>query len=165
LLDAFISCATRVGVRATAIEGAWPDVAERCPSADVVVCHHVFYNVADLAAFAAALDSHARERVVVELTAVHPMGWMAPYWLNLHGLPQPDRPTAEDALAVLGELGLNVYQNRWHRRYRPLGEDTSHGLESMARRLCLPAERHEELRRLLEKIPPPRDREVVTLWW
>lgn len=165
LLEEFESRAARLGIRGTAVEGNWPEVAGLCPQADIVVCHHVFYNVPDLAAFAAALDEHARRRAVVELTAVHPMAWLAPYWLALHGLQQPDRPTADDAVAVLEELGLAVRQMRWRRRYQMIGEQTAQGLERMARRLCLPAERYEELRRLLEEIPPPSEREVATLWW
>ena len=70
-----------------------------------MVCHHVVYNASDLAGFASALDAHVRRRVVVELTSVHPMGWLTPYWQALHGIDQPDRPTAADAVAVLVELG------------------------------------------------------------
>jgi hypothetical protein len=66
-----------------------------------VVCHHVVYNVADLASFVRALDERATRRVVVELTAVHPMSWLAPYWKELHDLGQPQRPVADDAIAVL----------------------------------------------------------------
>jgi hypothetical protein len=54
--------------------------------ADVVLCHHLVYNVSDLAGFVAELASHARARVVVEMTTVHPMAWMTPYWEALHGL-------------------------------------------------------------------------------
>ena len=66
----------------------------------MVVCHHVVYNVADLAAFALALTHHASNRVVVELTAVHPMTWLRPYWRALHGIEQPERPTVDDAIAL-----------------------------------------------------------------
>jgi hypothetical protein len=125
----------------------------------------VFYNVADLAAFAVALTDHARHRVVAELTAVHPMAWMAPYWKALQGLEQPDRPVAHDAVAVLEELGLRVRQRRWERRYEMIGESGDQSLLRIARRLCLPASRHEELRQLLAAVPPPDKRDVVTLWW
>ncbi len=165
LLHAFASRAASLGIVATTVEGVWPDVAERSAPGDVVVCHHVFYNVADLNTFAAALDRHARERVVVELTAVHPMAWMAIYWKGLHGLARPDRPIAEDALAVLSELGLKPHHERWSRPYQMIGEHGRHRLESMARRLCLPPERHAELDRLLKENPPPVEREVVTIWW
>jgi SAM-dependent methyltransferase len=165
LLTAFTERAARSGVIASAFEGRWPDIAPEVPPADVVVCHHVVYNVADLAAFAAALWSHARNRVVVELTTVHPMTWMAPYWEAMHGLHRPDRPAVEDAIEVLIELGVDVREQRWTREYQMLGETGPRQLERIARRLCLTDARRNELAALLNAIPPPREREVSTLWW
>lgn len=165
LLDAFSRRAADLGLDADAVEGTWPEAAGRCAPADVVVCHHVVYNVPDLAAFARALDDHAGGRVVLELTAAHSAGWMAPYWLALHGLAQPDRPTADDVVEVLRELGLQVHARRWRRAYRMLGEHEPDAVARIARRLCLPPARHEELRLLLEEHPPPVERDVVTLWW
>jgi hypothetical protein len=165
LLAAFTEDAERLGISASTVVGVWPDSEDNAPVADVVVCHHVFYNVAHLTPFAAALTSHARHRVVVELTAVHPMGWLAPYWKALHGHDQPDRPTAADAVAVLAELGYNVRQERWRRHYQMIGETGEHALARIARRLCLSPDRQDELRELLAATPPPADRDVVTLWW
>ena len=42
-----------------------------------------------------ALTSHARHRVVMELTVRHPTAWMADLWLRFHGLNRPIRPDAE----------------------------------------------------------------------
>ena len=165
LLGAFVDRASRLGIEAVAIEGSWPAVAPDTPVVDVVVCHHVVYNAADLAAFAAALSRHARRRVVVELTAVHPMAWMAPYWQALHGIDQPDRPNAADAVAVLEELGIEPHQQRWVRNYQMIGESGEDALARIARRLCLPSDRHPELRELLVMTPPPTRRDVVTVWW
>jgi cyclopropane fatty-acyl-phospholipid synthase-like methyltransferase len=165
LLDAFLVRAAQRGIDATAIHGSWPEVASQTPTADIVVCHHVVYNVADLAGFAAGLTSHAERRVVVELTARHPMTWMAPYWLALHGISQPDRPTVDDAVAVLTQLGLHVRQERWQRPVQMIGENDADGVARIARRLCLPPDRHDDLARLLARTPPPTTRDVVTLWW
>jgi SAM-dependent methyltransferase len=165
MLQAFGGRARQLGIDATTVPGSWPEAAPRTPVADVAICHHVFYNVADLSPFATALDRHARRRVVVELTAVHPMTWMAPYWKALHNFEQPHRPIADDAVAVLEEMGLTVGQRRWSRPYQMLGETGDDALSSMARRLCLPSARHDELRQLLAEFPPPAERDVVTLWW
>jgi SAM-dependent methyltransferase len=165
LLDAFAERAERLGVDHTQIEGAWPDAATQTPVAEVAVCHHVVYNVADLAAFAQAMTDHASARIVIELTAVHPMTWLTPYWRSLHGIDQPERPTADDAVAVFQEMGLTVHLERWRRRIQMIGETGNEQLNRIARRLCLGPSRHDELRRLLENIPPPVDRDVVTLWW
>lgn len=165
LLDAFVERANRRGVAATPLRGVWPDVATDVPVADVAVCHHVVYNVADLASFVLALTSRARRGVVIELTAVHPMAWMAPYWQTLHGMKQPDRPTAEDAIAVMAGLGLDLQQRRWTRAVRMIGENGPDGLARIARRLCLPADRLPELAALLDQVPPPVERDVLTVWW
>jgi cyclopropane fatty-acyl-phospholipid synthase-like methyltransferase len=127
LLDEFATRARALGVEHTTLEGSWPDVALRTSSADVVLCHHVVYNVADLAAFANALTAHATRRVVVELTTTHPLSWMAPYWEAVHGVVQPDRPTVDDAVEVLASQGLDVRQRRWQRRLQMIGEsDADH---------------------------------------
>jgi SAM-dependent methyltransferase len=164
-LQAFAERSRALGIPVVIIEGAWPDCATRTPDADVVVCHHVFYNVGDLAAFAAALTAHARRRVVVELTAEHPMAWTAPYWKALHGVELPGRPVAGDAVAVLEELGFDVRPARWRREYQMIGESGDEAIARIARRLCLPPSRHDELRRALASTPPPGHRDVVTLWW
>jgi SAM-dependent methyltransferase len=164
LLNEFVVKADRLGVACTAVEGRWPDVAETTPLADVVVCHHVVYNVADLAAFAAALTAHASQRVVVELTAKHPMAWMAPYWQAIHGVTQPDEPTVDDALAVLAEMGIPYSQRRWWRALQMIGECDGEATARVARRLCLAANRHDELGHLLATMPPPAQREGVTEW-
>jgi SAM-dependent methyltransferase len=165
LLDAFSSRAEGLGIAPVSIRGTWPEVAPRAPGADVVVCHHVVYNVADLAPFASALTEHATSRVVVELTAVHPMAWLAPYWEALHGIDQSDRPVADDAVAVLEELGLPMRREDWSRPIQMIGEAGDDRLRRIARRLCLRPDRLDELRQLLDEVPPPTDREVVTLWW
>jgi hypothetical protein len=114
--------AAHLGIECSKVEGLWPQVASETPDADVVVCHHVVYNVSDLASFVAALTRSPRRRVVVEVTAVHHMSWMAPYWEAIHGLPQPHEPIVQDVIAVLIELGLNVRQQRWNRPYQMIGE-------------------------------------------
>ena len=165
LLDVFATRAQALGVESTTVEGGWPDVAARTSPADVVLCHHVVYNVADLAGFADALTAHATRRVVVELTTTHPLAWMAPYWEAVHGLGQPDRPTADDAVDVLASLGLDVRRQRWQRRLQMIGESDADHVARIARRLCVGPARHAEVRRLLEETPPPDAREVTTLWW
>jgi SAM-dependent methyltransferase len=165
LLDAFTLRAKRAGVASTAIEGCWPEVAPLASPADVVVCHHVVYNVADLAGFVVALSTFATQRVVVEVTTAHPLAWMAPYWKAVHGLSRPNRPTVDDVLDVLWTLGLSVKQHRWGRPVQMVGESGSDQAASVARRLCLGPDRRGEVRRILAAIPPPDEREVATLWW
>ena len=45
MLDAFVDAARIAGVARRTVHGAWPDVAGHTPHADVVICHHVLYDV------------------------------------------------------------------------------------------------------------------------
>jgi len=74
LLDAFSTRANELGVDFDELQGNWPDDHAKAPVADVVVCHHVAYNVPGLAAFAEALSTHAGRRVVMELKRPAPAG-------------------------------------------------------------------------------------------
>src|SRR5690348_7448536 len=84
--------AASAGLDLRTVCGAWPDVAARAAPADVVTCHHVVYNAPEIWEFLAALTSHARRRVVVELSATHPLTSLNALWLRFHGLRRPDGP-------------------------------------------------------------------------
>jgi SAM-dependent methyltransferase len=174
MLAALAERAGRLNLTARTVEGRWPDVADEVSTADVVVCHHVAYNVPDLAAFAVALTDHARRLVVLELTDAHPMRVLNPLWLRLHGLERPSGPTAADAVAVLRETGIEPEERHWQRPLRPEYDSFDELLAATRRRLCLPPERDEELTKALLDLgvdpEHPRDLgasgdELVTLWW
>jgi SAM-dependent methyltransferase len=148
-------------VPADGVEGRWPEVAGRTRPAEVVVCHHVLYNVGDLAPFVAALTDHARHRVVVELTERHPMAGLAPLWRRFHGLERPSGPSAGDALAALRALGLDPVRVDWETE-EGLGFDRFDELVAFTRRrLCLPAGRDPEVARALLEAGT---REVNGIW-
>ena len=172
MLDAFRERAVRAGVAHDAIVGAWPDVAGSTGAADVVVCNHVLYNVANLDAFVAALTAHARARVVVELSPTHPASDLNPLWLRFHGLSRPTEPTADDAVAVIREtLGVEPDRDDWVAPPR----GTLRREEMVAwtrRRLCLPPDRDPEIAAAIAERLVEHDgrvsfgpRPVVTLWW
>jgi SAM-dependent methyltransferase len=174
MLDALAERAGKLGLAVRTIIGRWPDVAADTPVADVVVCHHVFYNAPDLDAFAAALHDHARRRVVVELPEAHPLHALNPLWKALHGLDRPTGPTFADAVAVLREAGISPHAERWRRPPRPEYGSFDDLLSVTRRRLCLPPERTGELADALIALGVdrrhPRDLgsssdDLVTLWW
>jgi len=164
MLDAFAAAAEERGVRHQEILGRWPDVADSAPEADVVVCHHVFYNVPDLDQFALALDAHAGRQVVVELTAVHPQVSLAHLWLRFHGLERPTGPAVEDAVAVLAEAGIDAQVERFERAPSWATRHPSERVAFVRRRLCLPPEREPEVDEVLgnAELAP---RAAATLWW
>jgi SAM-dependent methyltransferase len=174
MVASFLDAAGQRGVAAEGVEGSWPEVAGRVGPADVVVCHHVLYNVADLAPFARALTGHARRRVVAELTERHPLVGLAPLWRRFHDLDRPTGPGAGDAVAALGALGLEVDRQDWEHRDRFGFDDFDELVAFTRRRLCLPARRDPEVAQaLLEQGTHQVDgiwvsgqpRRVTTLSW
>jgi hypothetical protein len=128
---------------------------------DVVVCHHVVYDVQDIAPFIRALTSAARRRVVVELPPLHPLTWMAPLWLHFHGIARPTTPTADDLIAVVRETGVSdIVVDRWTRT------DPGHPIDIalITRRLCLPESSEPAVAEIWATLPPA-PRAVVTLSW
>jgi SAM-dependent methyltransferase len=173
MLAAFAERATSAGVRFETVEGRWPDIAGRTLPADVVVCHHVVYNVPDLGPFARALTEHAGRRVVLELMPEHPLSNLNDLWVRFHDLERPTRPTADDCVAVLGELGIRPGRTTWKSADWRGGFTSVDDLVAFVRRrLCLTADRDPEVLRAIEPrviskegtfgLPP---RPNVTLWW
>lgn len=174
MLDLLTERASAAGLDVRTITGWWPDVAAQAPSADVVTCHHVVYNVPEIGPFLTALTDHARRRVVLEMTAVHPLTSLSPLWLRFHGLTRPTGPTSADLLAILAELGLKARHTEWNRPAEADYVSFAELVDVTRRRLCLPPERASEVEAaLLDRgvtREHPRDpgspgRDVVTIWW
>ena len=166
MLARFAAAAQARGARHEELLGRWPDAAAVAPVTDVVVCHHVVYNVPDLAPFLRALGAHAARRVVVELPWTHPLSHLAPFWRRFWDLERPSGPDADDCLAVARAAGLDAHLDGWD----DVAFETRTTLtpEQHARvlrvRLCLPEDREPEVVAMLAD-QPPRPRRTATLWW
>jgi SAM-dependent methyltransferase len=145
--------------------GRWPDVADQVPTADVVVCANVVYNVPELAGFLAELTAHARRRVVVELTDRHPWTSMAALWRHFHGQDRPAGPTAELFAAVLAELGMDAESVTWTRADPWADAAPDVVLAFTRRRLCLPADRDLEVAVAMTRFADDRPRTATAFWW
>jgi SAM-dependent methyltransferase len=178
MLPGFLRAAAAAGVDARAICAPWPEGAVEVEPADVVVCGHVLYNVAEAGPFLEALDRNARHRVVLEITARHPLAWMSDLWERFHGLRRPQGPTMEDAEAAIREIGVTPHaQSRREAESHPAGGGFARREDAVAlvrRRLCLPATRDPEVQaalgsRLREHggrwSAGPQQQEIVTVWW
>ena len=163
MLEVFTNAAHARNVECKTILGDWPDVAEITPQCDVVTCHHVFYNVADLEPFIHALTSHARHRVVVELPQQHPLSSLSPMWKHFWNLDRPNSPTADDARAVVASLGYDVRLEKFE---QPISrtEVTDEAVQFTRIRLCLTSDFDEQIRDFLTAYPVTV-RQVATLWW
>jgi SAM-dependent methyltransferase len=175
MLAEFERIASKRGVQAKRIPGKWPDVLNRVTHADVVICHHLLYNIPDLEPFIRGMDNRALIRVVIELTAEHPLSWMRDLWRHFHNLERPDGPNAVDAHDAIKELG---YPAKYHEE---ITEPVTSGFEEkkdaialVRRRLCLPQQKDEEIAevlgdRLVERdglwTAAPLEHPVSTIWW
>src|SRR5207244_11958677 len=108
MLEQFADAAKAAGVTPEMHLGSWPAIEAAAPVADVVVCGHVLYNVQELEPFVRALTAHARARVVIELTDIHPWAWMGFLYERFHDLARPEGPTAALCEAAIGELGIDA---------------------------------------------------------
>ena len=174
MLEDFAHAAGAAGVSFSRISGRWPDVADQVEAADLVVCHHVLYNVPDIEPFVVELDRHARRRVVVEITERHPLVRLNPLWQRIHGIDRPEGPSATDALTVLDELGLAVHAERWRRPPEAEHREFAELVETTRRRLCLPAARTGEVIEALRELGVTEEtaqqfgssgQDLVTIWW
>lgn len=175
LLAALVERAGPAAPKVRTVIGVWPAAADAVAPADVVVCHHVLYNVPELAPFIAALDAHATRRVVIEITARHPLSRVSPLWDHFHGLRRPERPTAEDAAAAIEAVVGPIHLER-----SVLEAESSAGtwdelVGFTTRRLCLAPERRPEVAAALETLLGARPddpttwngptRDIATIWW
>ena len=167
MLDAFADAATRRSVRAHGILGDWPAVADSTPECDVVVCHHVAYNVADIGPFLLALDAHARHRVVLELPTHHPLTHLNPLWKQFWNLDRPTSPTAEDLQWIARGLGFDARLEVWHDDTwgRRVALPDAERVRFARQRLCLTEDRDAEVAAALIAQGDSEPREVATLWW
>lgn len=167
MLDAFTDAALRRGVRSQVHLGDWPAVADDVPECDVVVCHHVAYNVADLGPFLVALDRHARHRVVLEVPEHHPLSNMNPLWKQFWDLDRPTRPTAEDVATIARALGFDAHLDLWQDetwgRRVTLPDDERVRFARI--RLCLTEDRDADVAAALIAQSDARPRDVATIWW
>jgi len=163
MLAAFARLTAAAGLLARTVEGRWPGIADQVGAADVVLCHHVLYNVADLEPFVRALTAAAATRVVLECTAAHPLDWLQPYWRRLWHMERPAGPTADDALAALAQLGLEVQVRRWEGQ--AIDRDADETAAFISRRLGLRPERLGEVHAAIAAEGLSPTRRYVTMWW
>jgi SAM-dependent methyltransferase len=164
MLAVFAEEAAARGVGCRTIEGTWPDRAIDAGKADLVLCHHVAYNVADLAPFVRALDAAGNRRVVMELTLTHPQTANAPLWRQFWDLERPSGPTADDALSVIREAGIDASIEIGDAGSLRTQAPLSVRAVTAARMLCLGPERLAEVERAVSQLPP-RSPDRAVIWW
>jgi SAM-dependent methyltransferase len=164
MMAEFSRLAASLPVEVATEVGPWPEVAARVPVADVVVCHNVLYNVADLGPFVMALAEHARVRTVVAITRTHPTSNMNAMWRHFWSLERPSGPTSADAAQAIESLGFNVSYQEYEIPGRHI-HDRAAWIEMTRRRLCLSPDRDAEVAAFVPTDPEPAPRQMAVIWW
>ena len=164
MLTMFAQSAVNKSFDHNEVLGDWPNVSTQTPLADVVTCHHVAYNVADIEPFLAALDSHATKRVVLELPQQHPLSSMRNAWKHFWNLERPVNPTPQDLIEVLAQMGIEANLELWQGpKLRPLAIEDD--VRFLRIRLCLDGSKDVAIRKYLESQQPVESRALATVWW
>lgn len=104
-----------------AVEHAvWPEAEPRVGSADVVLCAHVVYPIADVAPFLRALDRAARCAVVLVARLGQPDDALSHVFRAVYGeerAPMPSLPELYNLLLQLGipaSVSMHPFESRWN---------------------------------------------------
>jgi SAM-dependent methyltransferase len=167
MLQEFSAAAQAKGVVSHTYVGDWPAVADQVPEVDVVVCHHVAYNVPDIVPFLAALNDHARLRVVIEVPMTHATSNLNALWKKFWDLDRPTQPTPYLLQSIALALGypavLDIWTDEtWGQRVDMPEADR---VRQARIRLCLTEDRDAEVAAALLAQEDARPREIATLWW
>lgn len=164
MLDLFTNNAAKFGNSVETVLGQWPAVADSTPVADVVTVHHVAFNVGEIVPFLAALNAHARKRVVIEVPVVHPMSNMNDGWKHFWNLIRPTVPVAGDLINVLDEMDIEATIEYFEGEIL-LDKKVDGANGFIRRRLCLPEERQGEIDAFIAAHPLPERRHLAVIWW
>jgi SAM-dependent methyltransferase len=159
------------------VEGAWPDVAEHVPVADVAISAHVLYPIEDVVAFLRALDGHARKACFLQLMTGQPWFDQLGLWEMVHGEPRLPQPAYMEVVNVLHQLGclanVGIDVVETPRVYESLDDAAERFYEAVA--VGDDAEQRKLVREALgERLTPvdggrfafPRGRyPLATVWW
>ena len=88
----------------TAVEEDW-ESAEVVP-ADVSLCSHVVYGVAEIVPFVRKLCDKTFERAIILLYTESPMAQLSPFWRAAHREERIELPAMTELLPVLWEMGI-----------------------------------------------------------
>ncbi len=164
MLEMYSENAMKRNLICETFEGFWPQIPQQVPKADVVVSHHVVYNVQKIEEFLLECTNHARNRIVIEMPQQHPLAVSSDLWIHFWKIQRPETPTPFDLVKVLNDLNIDAQLELWEGRMRQEVD-----LEEMAHfsriRLCLPQSKEPEVLDILKEKPPSEVRKLATIWW
>lgn len=153
-------------------------LAAEVEPADIVICSHVIYPIADVAPFLTKLDAMTRGTCLLYLNAGQPPWEYQDLWLRFHDEPMRPQPTYIDAYNLLHQLGIyaNVQVEPLVRASFVREPTLEAAVERLRETLILDdrpettARLHATLREVLVHneegwAMPPRTTQVAIIWW
>lgn len=92
------------GAKVTGVNAEWESA--KVETADLVLCSHVVYGVADIQPFLQKLHDHAQERVIMVSFVDSPQAGVAPLWEPVYGEERINLPALPELMNVLWEMGV-----------------------------------------------------------
>ena len=106
MLDQLREATSEAGLdNVSAVRAEWQDA--QVEAADVALCSHVVYGVADIEPFLQKLTDHARRRVIMLSFIRSPQSWIAPLWEPVYGERRIDLPGLPELVNVLWEMEIH----------------------------------------------------------
>jgi SAM-dependent methyltransferase len=121
--------------------------------ADIVLCSHVLYPIADVVPFVRKLEAAAIQRVYVYLRT-DPLPTDLGLWREFYGVPLQAQPTHMDLITVLAQAGIFADVEVVEHRFTWTFADVDEAQQQVRSSLCLrddDAAANATLRRLLEE--------------
>jgi SAM-dependent methyltransferase len=123
----------------------WMDAT--VPAADIVICSHVLYPIADVVPFVRRLEDHAASRVFVYLR-LDPLPTDMGLWLEFYGEPLQPQPSAVDLFNLLVQIrifaDLEVVEHQFSWSFADLDEAVS----QLRNTLCIREDDEDATRKL-----------------
>lgn len=105
MIEQLRESADESGIENYSVTRALWDVAD-VKGADVVLCAHVVYGVADIEPFIRKLEAHADSLVVLLAFVESPMNRISRFWKPVHGEERIDMPALPELVSVLWDMGI-----------------------------------------------------------
>jgi 2-polyprenyl-3-methyl-5-hydroxy-6-metoxy-1,4-benzoquinol methylase len=112
--------AAECGVSISVEQAGWPEAESRVGSAEVVLCAHVVYPIADVVPFIRGLDRAARCAVVMVARLGQPDEAVTPVFRAVHDEERAPMPSLADLYNLLLQLGIpasvtmHPFETRWN---------------------------------------------------
>ena len=128
----------------TSVQSSWEEVDSQ--PADIVLCAHVLYGVADIVPFVRKLEAGAREKVLVLMFMDSPQSHLAPLWEQVHGETRINLPALPELLHVMWEMGIYPSLEMVHSNPPRRSEDREAAIEEFRPRLYVTPGTAKDLR-------------------